>query len=77
MDDQKMQRPGIEPGSRPWEGRIIPLDHRCESEKVREPGIEPGSRPWQGRRITIIPLSHSVTKIPSGWFLIAPFWLPA
>ena len=34
-DDKKrfckraMQRPGIEPGSRPWQGRILPLDQRC------------------------------------------------
>ena len=23
-----MRRPGIEPGSPPWEGRIIPIDHQ-------------------------------------------------
>ena len=22
-----MRRPGIEPGSHPWQGRILPLDH--------------------------------------------------
>lgn len=26
---KKMHRPGIEPGSHPWQGYIIPLDHRC------------------------------------------------
>ena len=25
----KMHRPGIEPGSLPWQGSILPLDHRC------------------------------------------------
>jgi hypothetical protein len=25
----KMQPPGIEPGSKPWEGSIMPLDHGC------------------------------------------------
>ncbi len=25
-----LHRPGIEPGSRPWQGRILPLDQRCE-----------------------------------------------
>ena len=24
-----LHRPGIEPGSRPWQGRILPLDQRC------------------------------------------------
>ena len=26
----KLHRPGIEPGSRPWQGRILPLDQRCQ-----------------------------------------------
>ena len=28
-----MRRPGIEPGSAPWQGAILPLDHRrlCEA----------------------------------------------
>ena len=25
-----LHRPGIEPGSRPWQGRILPLDQRCQ-----------------------------------------------
>ena len=25
----KLQPPGIEPGSKPWEGSIMPLDHGC------------------------------------------------
>ena len=25
----KVQPPGIEPGSKPWEGSIMPLDHGC------------------------------------------------
>jgi hypothetical protein len=24
-----VHRPGIEPGSHPWQGCILPLDHRC------------------------------------------------
>ena len=23
----KMREPGIEPGSRPWQGRVLPLNH--------------------------------------------------
>ena len=26
---EKLQPPGIEPGSKPWEGSIMPLDHGC------------------------------------------------
>ena len=26
---EPMQRPGIEPGSPPWQGGILPLDQRC------------------------------------------------
>lgn len=28
-----MRRPGFEPGSRPWEGRILPLDYQREHVK--------------------------------------------
>jgi hypothetical protein len=31
-----MHRPGIEPGSVPWQGTILPLDHRCR----RYPGLQ-------------------------------------
>jgi hypothetical protein len=26
---KEVHRPGIEPGSVPWQGTILPLDHRC------------------------------------------------
>ena len=28
---ESMHRPGIEPGTRPWQGRILPLNHRCDA----------------------------------------------
>ena len=27
--EKSLHRPGIEPGSVPWQGTILPLDHRC------------------------------------------------
>ena len=33
-----MHLPGIEPGSRPWQGRILPLDHRCLHASRSGPG---------------------------------------
>ena len=32
----KLHRPGIEPGSQPWQGCILPLDHRC----IRHVGMQ-------------------------------------
>jgi hypothetical protein len=29
-----MHRPGIEPGSVPWQGTILPLDHRCDVTRL-------------------------------------------
>nr|PNR49195.1 hypothetical protein PHYPA_011091 [Physcomitrium patens] len=29
-DKSTVHRPGIEPGSVPWQGTILPLDHRCQ-----------------------------------------------
>ena len=26
---EKVHLPGIEPGSHPWQGYVIPLDHKC------------------------------------------------
>ena len=53
-----MHRPGIEPGSVPWQGTILPLDHRCKGiTHVRVsplPGIEPGSPAWQAGILTTI-----------------------
>ena len=31
----KLHRPGIEPGSQPWQGCILPLDHRCLRTSTR------------------------------------------
>ena len=28
-EEKELHRPGIEPGSVPWQGTILPLDHRC------------------------------------------------
>nr|PNR43974.1 hypothetical protein PHYPA_016357 [Physcomitrium patens] len=35
-----LHRPGIEPGSVPWQGTILPLDHRCKDRRCR--GSNPG-----------------------------------
>jgi hypothetical protein len=45
---RKVQPPGIEPGSKPWEGSIMPLDHGCTPEKRAQQGIEP----WTSRTLS-------------------------
>ena len=34
-----MHQPGIEPGSVPWQGTILPLDHWCVDGRVFESNI--------------------------------------
>ena len=44
-NSERMHRPGIEPGSVPWQGTILPLDHRCSSEMSSDIAAAPaGSR---------------------------------
>ncbi len=33
-ETKRLHRPGIEPGSVPWQGTILPLDHRCFGEHI-------------------------------------------
>ncbi len=45
-----MQPPGIEPGSKPWEGSIMPLDHGCVGKRTGSWscwGSNPGPSPYQ------------------------------
>ena len=37
---RSMRRPGIEPGSQPWQGRILPLNHRRDKIKRRRRGFK-------------------------------------
>ena len=32
LKQKRMHQPGIEPGSVPWQGTILPLDHWCFNE---------------------------------------------
>ena len=41
-----VRRRGIEPLSRPWQGRVLPLHQRC---MVPPPGVDPGSRASETR----------------------------
>ena len=47
-----MRRPGIKPGSGPWQGPILSLDYRRTITKLL-PGIEPGFRDSESPVITV------------------------
>ena len=56
-----MQPPGIEPGSKPWEGSIMPLDHGCSGKRTRRARGHAGARTQDLRliRATLYRLSYT------------------
>jgi hypothetical protein len=58
---KELHRPGIEPGSVPWQGTILPLDHRCR-RRCR------GSNPGHPRdRREYLPLYYNDTSGDFSW----------
>ena len=56
---KQMQRPGIEPGSLPWQGSILPLDHRCLTQHAKHTSIMLTSHPATVAPPSILQLAFS------------------
>ena len=79
---EKLQPPGIEPGSNPWEGSIMPLDHGCYcccwantsslcghkvNTKAPAVGIEPTTSGSGNRRASIAPRGLRLESRVAQW----------
>ena len=66
-----MRRPGIKPGSRPWQGRILSLYYRRSQAPSR--GIEPRASAWQAEMLPTTPyrMAAGVSGFRSQYLVLA------
>ena len=67
-----MTRPGIEPGSVPWQGTILPLDHRVFS--ARDPLVSEWLARWEQDGIHEINFRVFFRKLSVRWKWNEPFF---